>query len=336
MIKKTKRGESIVSMFSTNALFITSIICFHVIGYFLKAPIISYAIIDILIFLFFFTYIKRKLNIQHPFTSFLTQDPSLDLETAKRVQEALLSIPPPESDKIDIVKRCIPASTLGGDFYTFVNKAIDPISKKTDQKGIIQLLDKPEALLGITIGDVAGHGVSSALVMALTSGILNRIGFNNKSPALILKRANSDIQKFISHSHISHVTAFYSIINLDNLTLKYSSAGHPPGILIRKDLSHHLLATNGVFLGMFPSEDYDEESIQLAVGDRLILFTDGIIETMNSKKETYGIDKLIELAINNNKKSAADFSDLLLKSIDEFRKDEHQRDDQTWVIMDIK
>jgi phosphoserine phosphatase RsbU/P len=316
-------------------IFFISIISIHIAGYVLNIPPISYAIIDACLLIALLAIYTK--NIQKNKTNpSLHQDPSLDLETAKRVQEALLSITPPQSEKIEIAKRCIPASTLGGDFYTFVNKAAEPISQQSNQKGIIQLLDKPEKLLGITIGDVAGHGVSSALVMALTSGILNRIGFNNRSPSVILQRANTDIQKFISHSNISHVTAFYSIINLDNLTLKYSSAGHPPGILIRKDLSYKLLATDGVFLGMFPNEQYHENSVQLITGDRLILFTDGIIETMNSKKETFGIDRLIETSIDNSNLNAKTFTDLVFNTIDSFREGVKQRDDQTIVVMDIK
>ena len=263
------------------------------------------------------------------------QDPHMDLNTAKRVQEALLAIDPPKSDKIQISKRCLPASTLGGDFYTFVNKAVDRISRSSAQKGIIQLIDKPEKMLGITIGDVAGHGVSSALVMALTSGLLNRIGFNNRSPAIILQRANSDIRRFISQSHITHVTAFYSIINLDTMSLSYSSAGHPPAILMRNDGSHELLATDGVFLGMYPDEHFHEENIQLESGNRIVLFTDGIIEAMNEKREAYGIDRLIELTQKNMKLNTDSYSELVFNTLKKYQNGEIQRDDQTLVVMDI-
>ena len=110
--------------------------------------------------------VSRKKTFKDPFLLPHHLDPSMDLETAKRVQEALLSIDPPLTDQIKIVRRCVPATTLGGDFYTFVNKTIKQVQSKDKQQGIVELVDSHENLIGVTVGDVAGHGVSSALVMA--------------------------------------------------------------------------------------------------------------------------------------------------------------------------
>ncbi|MBI60005.1 hypothetical protein CL657_02160 [bacterium] len=263
-------------------------------------------------------------------------DPSIYLESAKRVQEALLSIDPPETERIKIVRRCVPASTLGGDFYTFVNKSMRKLDEKTKTKGIVELVDNKEDLIGVTIGDVAGHGVSSALVMALASGLLGRIGLNNRSPAVILQRANLDIQKFISHSQISHVTAFYSTINLDQMTLTFAGAGHPAAVLLRKDLTYHLLEANGIFLGMYPDEVYEEKTISLTPGDRLLLFTDGIIETSNAYNEAFGTKRLVDLAIMHSDREPDDLVEIVFEQLYKFREGEIQRDDQTLVVVDIK
>jgi phosphoserine phosphatase RsbU/P len=265
-----------------------------------------------------------------------SHDPTMDLQTAKRVQEALLSIDPPESDRISIVRRCIPATTLGGDFYTFVNKTVGKISHQKNNKGIVEFLDQQDNIIGVTIGDVAGHGVSSALVMALTSGLLGRIGLNNRSPAIILQRANLDIQKFISQSQISHVTAFYSTINLDEMTLTYSSAGHPPGIILRSDLSYELLEVDGIFMGMYEDEVYTEKTVKLQPGDRVLLYTDGIVETVNSNREPFGMQRLIDLAIIHWKKTSDEILELVFEQLYEYREGNTQRDDQTLVIVDIK
>ncbi|MBE33772.1 hypothetical protein CL647_06815 [bacterium] len=263
-------------------------------------------------------------------------DPSMDLDTAKRVQEALLAIDPPETDRVKIVRRCVPASTLGGDFYTFVNKSVRKLSEKPKTKGIVELVDNQEDLIGVTIGDVAGHGVSSALVMALTSGLLGRIGLNNRSPAVILQRANIDIQKFISQSQISHVTAFYSTINLDRMTLTFAGAGHPAAVLLHADLTYELLEANGIFLGMYPDEVYEEKTISLAAGDRLLLFTDGIIETSNALHEPFGTKRLVDLAIMHTDREPDDLVEIVFEQLYKFREGETQRDDQTLVVVDIK
>jgi sigma-B regulation protein RsbU (phosphoserine phosphatase) len=262
-------------------------------------------------------------------------DPSNDLETAKRVQEALLSIEPPQTDRVKIVRRCVPASTLGGDFYTFINKSVRKLAEKSDRKGIVELVDHEESLIGVTIGDVAGHGVSSALVMALASGLLGRIGLNNRSPAIILQRANVDIQKFISQSQISHVTVFYSTINLDKMSMTFAGAGHPAAILLRKDMSYELLEANGIFLGMYPDEIYEEKTVALTEGDRLLFYTDGIIETSNSFNEAFGTSRLVEIAMLHSDRHAEDLVEIIFEQLYKFREGEIQRDDQTLVIVDI-
>ena len=195
-------------------------------------------------------------------------------------------------------KRCTCINAVN--FYTFINKTIQTFTKANP--GIIEYANKEDSLLGITIGDVAGHGVSSALVMALSSGLLGRIGFNNQSPSIILQRANIDIQKFISQSQISHVTAFYGNINLNDLILTYANAGHPPALIIHKDDSSEKLKTEGIFLGMYPDEVYEEKTYQLKSGDRVFLFTDGIIETFNKNRESFGTKRLKDLAIINKNK----------------------------------
>ncbi len=305
----------------------------------LNAPSWTYPFSTLLFLVLFtleFINIKRNKKPHPPAFTTSFYDPSVDLVTAKRVQEALLAIDPPETEKIKIVRRCVPASTLGGDFYTFINKTLQKISKKEKSPGIIELVDNQENIIGITIGDVAGHGVSSALVMALSSGLLGRIGLNNKSPAVILQRANIDIQKFISQSQISHVTAFYGNINLDTMTLNFANAGHPPGLIIHEDGSYESLNSDGIFLGMYPDEVYQEKNIGLAEGDRILLYTDGIIETINSNREAFGIKRLVDIAIENKAKEADAVLELIFETLFKFREGNEQKDDQTLIIIDVK
>ena len=262
-------------------------------------------------------------------------DPTKDLETARCVQDALLEIDTPELENVSIAKRCIPAKNLGGDFYTFVNKTVKTLSQKAKTPGVLEYNKKQENLLGIVVGDVAGHGVSSALVMALASGILGRIGYNNHSPALILEKANNDIQRFIQNSQISHVTAFYCSLNIDNYNLTYSNAGHPPAIVLHDDDSYEKISTDGIFMGMYKKESFEEKEYQCKKNDRIFIFTDGIVETINNERVPFGSKRLINLAIKHKNKNANELLDIIYDKLEDFQGIYEQKDDQTLIIIDI-
>ena len=138
-----------------------------------------------------------------------------DLEIAKNVQQALLHYETPQLDSITIAKKCIPSNTLGGDFYTFIDKTKAHITDQTTHPGIIKYKSVEENKIGIAIGDVAGHGVSSALIMALSAGLINKIGQNHATVSETLKKANNDIKQFLTHSQVRYVTCFYCLLNLD-------------------------------------------------------------------------------------------------------------------------
>ena len=294
--------------------------------------------LTIIIGLISFELIKHKNNTKQPPKQSITitnKNTIEELETAKKVQQALLSIEPPHVNNITIAKKCIPATTLGGDFYTFVNKTIDKLTQNSKIPGILEYGENQNNIIGVAIGDVAGHGVSSALVMALASGLIDRIGQNNHSPATILQRANINIEKFISNSQISHVTAYYGSLNLSEMTFTYSNAGHQPALLIHEDNSYELLSTDGIFLGMYPDEVYKENTKSILPGDRLFLFTDGLIESINKKNEIYGIARLKDIAIKYKELEINDLLEKIYDDLNTFRNNKEARDDQTAIIIEI-
>lgn len=259
-----------------------------------------------------------------------------DLKMARRVQEALLSIEPPSVPSIRIAKRCVPAAVLGGDFYAFVSYSNHQLSTRARVPGVIEYVDHRAQYLGVTIGDVAGHGVSSALVMALSSGILNPVGHNEHSPAMILGRANNDIERFISNSEISHVTAFFGMLNTDTYTFTYAVAGHPAGFVLRASGDVEMLFSEGVFLGMFRDETYSERTLQLSKGDRLCLYTDGIMEAFDSQLQAFGVERLCQLALEYQGRSIDSFCDAVFNAVSEFTGSSDARDDQTFVVLEIE
>lgn len=259
-----------------------------------------------------------------------------ELEMAKRVQEGLLAVETPALDQIRIVKKCIPADSVGGDFYTFVDKEFDSLSQQRPSiPGVIQYVDKRESYLGIIVGDVAGHGVSSALVMALSSGLLGEIGRVHRSPGAVLSEANNHILNYIQNSQIAYVTAFYAMINLDNKRLIFSKAGHPAAILLHPDRSHELLEADGVFLGMFENETFEEKEVQLNSGDRIVLYTDGITETRNRAGELFGMDRLLGLLRKSGAFTIEQVLKFILEELDVFAEGLSPADDQTLVIVEV-
>ncbi|MCP4051046.1 MAG: serine/threonine-protein phosphatase [bacterium] len=319
------------------------LVTINIILYILEFPVWTYPTLCCAI-IFAFSYYTREL------TSFTTYSPELnpefikkkqkslkesyikELNIAKNVQEGLLSVETPGIEGIRVAKRCVPAQNIGGDFYTFIDKNIEPV-----KKGIVETTEytDTEHWLGVAVGDVAGHGVSSALVMALSSGLISEIAKANQSPARTLRIANNNLQRYIGHSNISHVTAFYGILNPHSRKFIYSKAGHPPALLVHRDNTSQELAAEGLFLGMFPDEIYEEKEITLEQGDRLFIYTDGITETKNCQNKIFGINKLRSAIINNYHKPIEELMDIIFQKTSDFSESNEITDDQTMVIIEV-
>ena len=251
-----------------------------------------------------------------------------ELEMATRVQQKLLDIPTPELPGIRIAKRCVPAKNIGGDFYTFITEDSASFTTTSYQHSNTQ------NYLGIAIGDVAGHGLSSALIMALSSGVFAEIGKQEFSPAKLLNLVNTAINRFIQASHISHVTAFYVVLNLKTKELAFAKAGHPSLLLIRNKTVIELDA-DGVFLGMFQDQEFEEKKIQLKSGDRLVFYTDGITEAKGVTGELYEEDRLKERLVQYSDQPIGQVINAIYDDVADFSQAEYARDDQTMVIMEI-
>lgn len=258
-----------------------------------------------------------------------------DLEIAKRVQQALLSVEHPHIDGIVISRRCMAAESVGGDFYTFVHRNGQEVIKRQKIQGVTEFVDSREQSVGIIIGDVAGHGVSSALVMALSSGILGELAKTNRSPGQMLKKANAEMIRYLENSIISHITVFYGLIQIKTKTLLYARGGHPPLILVHPDGSCQILDCDGVFLGVFEHEDYEECEMALQSGDRLVFYTDGLIEARNAADDMFGVERLTDLLRKYRDLPSDLVEDRIFHEVSEFSGKSPGEDDQTMVIVDI-
>lgn len=218
-----------------------------------------------------------------------------DLDIARQIQQSLLGDHTFFNKDIKIIANCKPAEKIGGDFYSIREQNFyDTVSQSEQVKGVIKLQNQLNRQLGVCIGDVAGHGIASALVMLLAKSLLDQLLQQNISPAKIFQIANKQIKAHTEKSDISFVTAAIMLINLDTRSMIYSKAGHTDAIHIRPDGTISTLTAEGVFLGMFDNIEFEEIQINLEPKDKLILYTDGITETRSANGEIYGIKRFIQ------------------------------------------
>jgi phosphoserine phosphatase RsbU/P len=148
--------------------------------------------------------------------------------------------------------------------------------------------------LGLVIGDVSGKGIPAALFMAMTVTRIRTIASEGGSAAHCLTEVNRVLVREKASSLFA--TCFYGILDLVSGRLEYCRAGHNPPYLVRADGAVETLnAASGLPLGMFKKVNYNTATVQLAAGDTLLLFTDGITEAMNPRLEEYGEERLVQL-----------------------------------------
>ncbi len=257
-----------------------------------------------------------------------------ELQMAKKVQQGLLSVEPPQIPGFKIEKRCIPADNVGGDFYVFKGHTLTGGSLSSSQSGIFQYQDQRQQCLDIVLGDVAGHGVSSALVMALTSGLLGEILKTAKSPSQILELTNNTLIPYLENSQIRYVTGISARFYPQNKKMLISNAGHPPALLLRRGQITPL-SQNGLFLGMFDNEDYPLTEVALEKGDRIIFYTDGLLEARNPQGEEFGSDRWEALIRFTSKSALSQQLEDIYFGIASFSQSEILKDDQTLVMVEV-
>ena len=234
-----------------------------------------------------------------------------ELERAAEIQKNLLPAKLPLIDGYDFYAVNIPAKEVGGDYYDFINVN--------------------DNLLAFCLGDVSGKGLPAALLMSnLQATLRSQILFGLSCRQAI---SRSNLLLYQSIDAAKFVTLFLGIIEHSTNKLKFCNAGHNYPILISNDGEIKRLKEGGIILGCLPNFPYSEGEIELRDGDMLFVFSDGITEAMNSKKEEYGEEQLIEelLIIKNN--SCREIAQKILMSVKTHIKDEPQYDDITLLII---
>jgi serine phosphatase RsbU (regulator of sigma subunit) len=240
-----------------------------------------------------------------------------ELEMARQIQLSILPQETPHLQGVEIEARYLPMSSVAGDFYDFL---------VVDDKHV-----------GILIADVSGHGLPSALIASMLQTQLAAQAPNASNPPQVLSGLNKALYgKFQSH----YVTAAYLFVDIDSGTACYAGAAHPPFLLWHaKTACASECVENGLMLGPFSDSTYSAVTFALEEGDRIVLFTDGIIEAMDSADNQFGMERLREIVDSNHSLSAKRLADAVIDGLSGWSEDavgRGQSDDITLLVIDFK
>ena len=233
-----------------------------------------------------------------------------DLRTAYEFQQALLPKAAPALGYFDAAALMVPCRMIGGDFFEYVT------------------LD--EGAFGFTLGDVAGKGAPAGLLGARIQEIFSAHAPLLVDPASTVDQINTTLLRRSLESRF--VTMFYGILYRDG-RLRFCNGGHNPPILIAAD-GVKRLQTGGLIVGLFDDAVFEEETQQMAPGDLLVVFSDGITEATNDQGEEFGDDRIIECVRETG--AARDPQAVLTRMFDrlkEFTVDELPGDDMTALVL---
>ncbi len=237
-----------------------------------------------------------------------------DVSIAHAIQNSLLPLSFPTTEGIRLSVRYLPMTDLGGDLYDF------------------RLL--PDGSCDVLIADASGHGIPAALISTMTSISYRLSGMGAGALCEKMSHINSVM---CGYEHGQFITACLINISTDRRQLTYSNAGHWPFLIIhRNNLAIESFRDEGVPLGWLPDAEYTERSVPLHAGDRIILFTDGLVECRNDSGTIFGIDRFKDAAMRLVNLPLEHCADSLIEEAKKWSgKTEAFRDDVTLIIIDI-
>ena len=221
-----------------------------------------------------------------------------DLDMAREVQIRLLPAAPPVLARAEIAASFRPARSIGGDLYDFLDYGPSPNPDLEDPDlPVVQHAAFTRTL--IALGDVSGKAAPAALYAALVSGILRSLAPRRLPPAQLLTTLNAQLQE--RRMAGQYVTMLVALWDDRTRTMRIANAGSVQPLLVTRrasltsGLEVRTVQAEGFPLGLFPAASYDEITLQLAPGDQVVFFSDGITDAVNSRNEQFGSESLCTL-----------------------------------------
>ena len=231
-----------------------------------------------------------------------------ELEVARRIQLSILPSEFPPSTNFRVAARYVPMTSVAGDFYDYI------------------IADDHQ--VGLLIADVSGHGVPAALIAAMVKLAAASQRALAGNPSQFLTGMNSAL---LGNTQDQFVTAAYAYLNSESGELRYSAAAHPPLLLVRNGRVTQI-EENGLMLAAFDFASYSTAVHKLETDDRIVMYTDGVVEASNAAGDFFGHDALCDLLTRTRELSPAMAADSIISSVHQWSG--KQDDDLTILICD--
>jgi serine phosphatase RsbU (regulator of sigma subunit) len=232
-----------------------------------------------------------------------------ELRVARGIQQTLLPKDLPRLAGWEMAGYYQPAREVGGDFYDF--------------------LELEDGQLGLVVGDATGKGIPAALVMATTRSMLRAVSQASDSPGEVLRRANDPLVMDIPPNMF--VTCLYAILEPESGRLRYANAGHDLPYRRHGGEAEELRA-RGMPLGLMPGMEYEEKEIVLEKGDRVLFYSDGLVEAHDPGGEMFGFPRLRRLIAAHGAGSGDKLVDFLLTELARFTGEGWEQEDDITLV----
>jgi serine phosphatase RsbU (regulator of sigma subunit) len=235
---------------------------------------------------------------------------TVDLEQAAEIQRTILPRGCPRVAGVDLAGHNAPCRTVGGDYYDFI--------------------PYPDGRVAVVLGDVAGKGMSAALLM---SNLQARVQLLAEAPQDLAKLMSRLDQSVSANAPLNRfITLFFGVVDPAGHRMTFVNAGHNPPLVVRSGGEIEKLKAKGTVLGILPDIGYEEQSIDFEPGDMLAVYSDGVTEAATTEGDEFGEDRLAALLRENREKSAAQIIDKVLEAVSEWTDAGPPDDDVTLVV----
>ncbi|HEV3041948.1 MAG TPA: SpoIIE family protein phosphatase [Candidatus Angelobacter sp.] len=237
-----------------------------------------------------------------------------EMQIARQVQSKLLPQEMPPLKTLDYSGLCVQARAVGGDYYDF--------------------LDVAPGKVGLVLADIAGKGISGALLMAnLQANLRSQYAIAGRQLAQLLLSVNRLFFKNTESSH--YATMFFGLYEDETRRFRYANCGHNPALLLRADGSVERLHSTTTVLGLFEQWECVVAEVQFEQGDILAIYTDGITEAANAAEEEFGEERLLQFLQANRNLPASQIVERVMSGVQEFSPGE-QGDDLTLIVCRVR
>ena len=261
------------------------------------------------VFLLSFGYVAVQITLANERRLLSIED---ELAVARRLQLSILPTHVPEIRNVRIAVAYQPMTAVAGDFYEFIQ------------------VDEKHA--GVLVADVTGHGVPAALIACMIKVATQSVVPCAAEPPEVLRRLNRIL---FPQLHDQLVSAAYLWLDTETHQIMYSAAGHPP-LLRWCEGKLERIESNGLLFGVIADPDYPVQDLTISPGDRLLLYTDGVVEPENASGDTFGDVRLEQVVRENQRHPPSEFSNQVLAQIRQWQPaSASQGDDITLVVIDI-